>query len=187
MDYKMEIALLDLDNEVPEKKPVKQKKSYYVKKPRDQWKRGKHPRSPESRAKQSATMRARWQGPDRERLVAAVSHKTPEQRERMSATMKKRFENPEYYNRQVEHLRSIRHRTLTPEEKQRISERQKSDYWVNNGVEQHKLHKDQEMPAGFVRGRLPFTEEAKKSMKEASQRYWSTHKIVIIPKDNPDE
>ena len=95
MDYRTEIALLELESETPEKKTVKQKKSYYVKKPRDQWKRGRHPRSPESRAKQSATMKARWQGPDRERLVKAVSYKSPEQRQRLSEVMKERFKDPE--------------------------------------------------------------------------------------------
>lgn len=188
----MEIALLDLDNEVPEKKPVKQKKkvqkkkSYYVKKPRDQWKRGRHPRSPESRAKQSATMKKRWSGPERERLVAAVSHKTEEQRQRMSEVMKEKFKNPEYYKKQVEHLKSIRHRTFTDEEKKKISDRQKGGYWCNNGVVQHKFNKGTPMPEGFVRGRLPFSEEAKKSIREASQKYWSTHKIVIVTKETEE-
>lgn len=193
-ELEIEIALLDLDSEIPEETTVKQKKksakpkkSYYVKKPRDQWKRGKHPRSQESRAKQSETMKKRWSGPDRERLVAAVSHKSPEQKQRMSEAMKRRFEDPEYYSRQCEHLRSIRHRTLTPEEKQRISLRQAGDYWCNDGVVQHKLHKGTPLPEGFVLGRLPFSEEAKKSMREASQKYWSTHKIVIVTKETNSE
>ena len=44
----------------------------------------------------------------------------------------------------------------------------KDVFWYNNGVKEIQIHKDAPPPDGFVRGRIPMSEESKKRMSEHS-------------------
>ena len=44
----------------------------------------------------------------------------------------------------------------------------KDVFWYNNGVKEIQVHKDVVPPDGYIRGRIPVSEESKKKMSEHS-------------------
>lgn len=43
----------------------------------------------------------------------------------------------------------------------------KGSYWYNDGNQEHRFRPDEEIPSGWVRGRLPMTEEQKKKLSRS--------------------
>ena len=41
--------------------------------------------------------------------------------------------------------------------------------WINNGIKQRRIHFDEEIPEGFVRGRIKLSEETRKKMSESQK------------------
>lgn len=157
---------------------------------------GKHPMSEENKRRQSEKMKELWQNPTfKEKMVESMKgapHKkfgkvrpdawqsqprTPEYRQYISSYMRKYYEeHPEAKAKQAERMKTIKKHNWTEEERKQMSERQKGDFWINNGERETKMHKDCPIPEGYIKGRLPRSEESKKKTSETMTYLWKEFK-----------
>lgn len=157
---------------------------------------GHHPMSEENKQKRSEQMREFWANPvNREKMVKSMKgaeHKkfgkvrpdawqsqprTPEYRQYISSYMRKYYEeHPEARAKQAERMKTVKKHNWTEEERKQMSERQKGDFWINNGERETKIHKDCPIPEGYIKGRLPRSEESKKKTSETMTYLWKEFK-----------
>ena len=158
---RMQIALLDLDSETPERKvrrvPYRQLDEDY-------------------RKHMSEIMTERWKDPEfREKMLSRIrdikhkGHKhteitrermrqawTPERREAHSERMKQVYrDNPQLSQIKSEKMKNVIHRKWTKEEREQMSVTRKDYIWICNDETGHvcKLHKSLPIPEGYRRGR----------------------------------
>ena len=177
-DLKSLISALDLENDTGDKtEPTEHKFSMFVEDQTEhkhyksnispyEDRRGKYPRTEVHRTNLAISMRERWQDPEfREKMSKAqrgVPHK---------------IRGP-YRSRTGQSFK------WSEESKKALSESRKGTIFINNGVECHRWKKDLPMPEGYVRGKLPPSEESKRKTSETMKRLWREYKERLESEQN---
>lgn len=123
--------------------------------------------------------------------------RTEVQRNNQAIAMRERWQDPEFREKMAKGQRGAPHKLRGPykpreikpykwseEEKKSYSERNKGTILINNGTVCHRWKKELPIPEGFVRGKLPPSEETRKKCSSTMKRLWREYKERLESEQN---